>query len=266
MATLAVSPITNKQRIMGGQVVFKPKGTNKYLKFGSVPSFEFTPNIQEVESWSAEFGDRRLIGTWGVTKDGTITMTVESWTELLHQALFMSNKAYVTQSAVSSGTLVVEDVAPGDIIRLPGINPTVTAIDDGETEDAVTLTADVHYTVHKTGFIEILALPEAWEADDAVVKYSLPAITEADKLLDLGLMSTSGIRGELVVIGVVADGNPGEEVEQTYWEVELRPSGAVASINTEGLHSATLTGRVFAVSGKSAGKSYGQVRGLEKIA
>src|SRR5690606_35379477 len=135
MATLAVSPITNKQRIMGGQVVFKPKGTNKYIKFGSVPSFEFTPNIQEVESWSAEFGDRRLIGTWGVTKDGTISMTVESWTELLLQALFMSNKAYVTQSAVSSGTLVVEDVAPEDIIRLPGINPVVTGIDDGAGVD-----------------------------------------------------------------------------------------------------------------------------------
>lgn len=262
MATYAFQQITDKQRISGGQVAFKIKGSNKYVSLGSCPTVEFTPNLTEVESYSAEFGDRRLIGSWAVGKDGTINITCESWTEILHQALFMSEKKYLTQTAVTAGTMTLEDVAVGDIFRIEGLNPEITEITDDATG---VLVEDEHYTVHRTGFVEIIALPAGF-GENAIVEYTLPAITEAEKLLDLGIMATSGVRGELVIIGVVADGMPGQEVEQTYWDVELRPSGAVPSINTEALNQATLTGRVFATSGKGNGKSYGQMRTIPKAA
>jgi len=262
MATYAFQQITDAQRISGGQVAFKPKGSNKYVSLGSCPSVEFTPNITEVESYSAEFGDRRLIGSWAVGKDGTINLTVESWTEILYQALFMSEKKYIKQAAVTSATMTIEDVAVGDIFKIDGMNPIIVEITDGDTGSLV---EDEHYTVHRTGFVEVIALPEGF-GSDAIVEYELPEITEADKLLDLGIMAMSGVRGELVVVGVVADGMPGSETEQTYWDVELRPSGAVPSIDTENLNSATLTGRVFATSGKGAGKSYGQMRSIPKAA
>lgn len=260
MATYAFQQITDKQRISGGQVAFKPKGSKKYISLGACPSIEFTPNLTEIESFTPEFGDRRLIGSWAVGKDGTINITAESWTEILHQTLFMSEKKYLTQAA-STAEMVIEDIAVGDIFKLDGINPEVVSFDDG---DAVELVEDTHYTVHKTGFIEIVALPAGF-GPNGTVSYSLPPITVADGLLDLGIMSTSGVRGELVIVGVIADGNPGVEIEQTYWDVELRPSGAVPSVTTETLNSATITGRVFATSGKANGKSYGQMRALSKI-
>src|SRR5690606_32797840 len=187
MATYAFQQITDAQRISGGQVAFKPRGSNKYVSLGSCPSVEFTPNITEVESYSAEFGDRRLIGSWAVGKDGTINLTVESWTEILYQALFMSEKKYLTQTAVSNATLTIEDVSVGDIFKIDGMNPDIIEITDGETGSLV---EDTHYTVYRTGFVEIIALPEGF-GTDAIVEYELPAITEADKLLDLGIMATS---------------------------------------------------------------------------
>lgn len=262
MAQLAVQPITDKTRISGGQVVFRFKGTSKYVKLGPVAPLNFTPNITETEAWTPEFGDRRLIGTWAVTKDGSITMTCEAWTEWLHQALFMSNKTYLVQSA-SSGTLVFEDVKVGDVKRLPGINTTVTGADDGENEP-VDYIEDQHFTVHKSGMVEVIAIPEG-AGDNLEVLYSIPAITADDKIADFGVMSNSGVRGELVIIGVVADGNPGEEVELTFWEVEFRPSGAVSFINTEGVNQVELTGRVFAVPGKAPGQSYGVMRSYQSI-
>lgn len=262
MGTYAFQQITDKQRISGGQVAFKIKGTNKYVSLGSCPTVEFTPNLTEVESYSAEFGDRRLIGSWAVGKDGTINITCESWTEILYQALFMSEKKYLTQASVTAGTMTLEDVAVGDIFRIPGLNPTITEISD---DASGVLVEDQHYTVHRSGFSQVIAIPAGF-GEDAIVEYSLPEITEADKILDLGIMATSGVRGELVIIGVVADGMPGQEVEQTYWDVELRPSGAVPSINTESLNQATITGRVFATSGKGNGKSYGQMRTIPRAA
>lgn len=262
MAQLAVQPIVDKARIAGGQVLFRPKGSAKHVKLGSVVSGEFTPNITEVPVYNGESGARLLTGKYATMKEGSFVATIESFTEFTWQALFMSEKAYVVQSAATDVELPIEDIAVGDVVRIPGINPTDVAISDGEEVDPVVLVEDTHYTVHRTGFVEIIALPEGF-ATDGVLTYSLPAVTEADKLLDLGIMSTNGVRGELTVLSTVSDGNPGIETDATWWDVEFKPSGAVPFINTESQHQATITGSVFAVAGKGTTKAYGQFRGQE---
>lgn len=261
MATLAFQPITDKQRISGGQLAFKKHGTNKYINFGAVVSMEMTPNLAPIESYTSEFGDRRLIGEWTVTKDANINIVCESWTDLAFEALYMSEKKYITQAAETAKTVTIDDVAIGDAIRLNGIRPTVTAVTNGTTGTPVTLVENEHYTVHKSGIVQIIALPANF-GDEAIVKYSLPKVDVADGLLDMGIMSNNGIRGELLFIGVTGEGMPGQELEQIYWDVKLSPSGAIPSLNTEALNQFTLEGRVYASSGKGDGKAYGQVRSI----
>lgn len=260
MATYAFQQITDKQRLNGGQLVFKKNGTNKYVNLGALASMEFTPNLTEVESFTQEFGDRRLLKKYVTTKDGQISFVCESWTEIGYEILFMSNKKLLTQTAVTSGTVTIEAAAVGDAVKLPGFKPAVSGVSDGADIDLV---EDVHYTVHRTGFVQIIALPENFSGD-AIIEYSLPSITESAGLLDLGLMSTAGVRGELVFIGVTDESGDGEEMEQTYWDVELRPSGAVPAFNTEAINQFTVQGSVYATSGKADGKSYGQVRSIPK--
>lgn len=124
------------------------------------------------------------------TKDGQINFTCESWTETGYEILFMSKKRLLTQSAVSSGTLTIDAVAVGDAVKIPGFKPTVSAVSDGADNDLI---EDVHYTVHRTGFLQIISLPAGFTGD-AIVEYTLPAITESEGLLDLGLMATAGVR------------------------------------------------------------------------
>lgn len=260
MATLAFQPILDKQRLSGGQLVFRKKGTQKYVNLGALASMEFTPNLTEIESYTQEFGDRRLIKKYVTTKDGQISFTCESWTETGYEILFMSSKRMLTQTAVTAGTLTIEDVTVGDAVKIPGFKPTVSVVSDGADNDLI---ENVHYTVHRTGFLQIIALPAGFTGD-AIVEYTLPAITESEGLLDLGLMSTSGVRGELVFIGVTDESGDGEEMEQTYHDVELRPSGAVPAFGNEALNQFTVQGSVYATSGKGDGNSYGTVRSIPK--
>jgi len=257
MATMAFQPILSKQRVSGGQLVFRKKGTQKYVNLGALASMEFTPNLTEIESYTQEFGDRRLIKKYVTTKDGQISFTCESWTELGYEILFMANRRLLTQTAVTAGTLTIEDVAVGDAIKIPGFKPVVTGISDGADNDLI---EDVHYTVHRAGYVQIIALPAGFTGD-AIVEYTLPAITETEGLLDLDLMSTAGVRGELVFIGVTSESGDGEEFEQTYHDVELRPSGSVPSFGTEQLNQFTVQGSVYATSNKN---SYGTIRSIPK--
>ena len=255
----AVQPITTKGRIAGGQIIFQPEGSDREVNLGG-GSVEWTPNLTEVDTYTTEFGDRRLTGSYAVTKDGTIGVTLNQWTESVYQALFMSAKTYLTQEAVVSATLVKANVDVGNIFRVPGVGATVSAVTDGAESDPVSLAAGTHYTFHKgTGRLQIIALPEDF-GTDIEISYTLPAITAADKILDLGFMSSGGLRGRLSVVNVIGEGMPGIGSEAVFNSVEFRPNGAVPFINNEGENQATLNGRMFAVANVGAAKAYGHFR------
>lgn len=254
MANLPIRPITTKQRIMGCVVLFKPEGTNKYIKIGACESVEITPNITRVPSYTPEFGDRRMIGNFTTEKTGEVTINgISMWTEFLYQTLFMGKKTYFTQAASTGNAFTIEDVAVGDVVRLPGIRATNVEFADDFVED-------VHYTLHaKTNTLEIIGLPLG-VADDAALTYDLPEVTEAEKLLNVQVMSESGTRGELNVIGVIR-GGPGKEVETVLPDVEFMPSGAISMGDTSGLNLGALTGSMY-----STGElGYGYTRALEAL-
>lgn len=262
MATTPVVPITNKQKLLGGQVVFKPEGRAKYVKLGVIPSFEFTPTLTEVESRSAESGSNDLIGTFVTNKDGSIMMTVESWTADLYSLLFMDEVKYLSQTA-STDIAILDDPAAGDVIRIPGINAEISSVTDGDEVAPVTLVVEEHYRFHsESGFFEVIALPAGMTGTQLEIEYELPEVTEADKIIDLSIMAKTGTVGELTVIGVAAEDRYGDEVEQTYYRVEIRPSGSIPSINAEALHQAQLTARVYSVPGRG----YGHMRSLRAFA
>lgn len=277
MAQLPIRPITTKQRIMGAQVLVKPHGTERRIKIGAVGTVDITPNIVQVPSYTPEFGDRRLIGNFTTEKTGEINLTdCSMWTELTYEALFMGTKKYRTQSAAAAQTMTLTDIEVGYVTRVPGIRATAVSLSTtlpavgGDPAVVVTYVEDEHFTHHpKTGFVEIVQLPDEvveWillsedNKPSATLTYSLPAVTAKDKLLDIAIMETSGLRAQLEIIGVISSG-PGKEVEAILPDVEFIPGGAIPMVNTEGLNTWSLKGSMYSTS--SLG--YGFLRGLEAI-
>lgn len=258
MATYPIRQLTKLQRLMGGVALFRPAGTQKWIKIGPVESAEFTPSVTTVDIYTNEFGDRRLLRKIPTTKEGTVVLNgIGAWTEWLYQALFMSSKKYKTQAAAANQSLIVEDVSAGDVVSLPGIKGTISEITDGATGIFV---ENTHYIFHPaTNLIEFLAKPAGATAD-AIIEYDLPAVTEADGLMDLAIMETSGTRGEFRYIGITVDGN-GDPVDMYLPDVEFLPNGAVAAGDTANANVGSLTGSVYA----TADKGYGSVTGLQKI-
>ncbi len=260
MATYPIRQLTKMQRLMGGVALFRPAGSIKWIKIGPCESVEFTPNVTTVDIYTNEFGDRRLLRKIPTTKEGSVVLNgIGAWTEWLYQALFMASKKYKTQAIAADQELLVEAVLVGDVVSLPGIKGTITAITDGESAP-VSYVENTHYIFHPaTGMIEFIAKP-AGAGEDAIVEYDLPAVTEADGLLDLAIMETSGTRGEFRYIGITTDGN-GDEVDMYLPDVEFLPNGAVAAGDTANANVGSLTGSVYS----TADKGYGAVTGLQKI-
>jgi hypothetical protein len=261
MATYPIKQLTSMQRLMGGIALFRPAGQQKWIKIGPVDGVEFTPNITTQPVYTNEFGDRRLLRNITTTKEGSVVLNgIQMWTEWLYSALFLSKKKYKTQAAVASATMIVENVAAGDVVTLPGIKGSITSITDGAAEDPVVYAENVDYIFHPaTGVLEFLKVP-AGSAEDVEVEYSLPAVTETDGLLDLSIMETSGTRGEFRYIGITADGM-GDPVDLYLADVEFLPNGAVAAGDTENPNVGSLTGSVYTTSVSG----YGTVTGLKKI-
>lgn len=254
MANLPIRPITTKQRLMGCVVIFRPHDSKKFIKVGPCESVEITPNITQVPSYTNEMGDRRLIGNFTTEKTGTVALNgLSMWTEFLYQALFLSKKVYYTQPAATALEYTVEDIAVGDVICLPGIRATNIEFTAAFVENE----HFIHYPKNNT--IEIILLPDGVTGDETLT-YDQPAVTETEKLLNLAVMSESGTRGELRIIGVIR-GGPGKEVEVILPDVEFIPSGAISTGDTANLNTAALTGSMYSTDESG----YGFLRGLEAI-
>ncbi|MGX9991611.1 hypothetical protein ACS4RR_021010 [Rhizobium sp. Z1P35] len=260
MATSPIKQLTTGQRIMGGIVVFKPAGSDKFVKFGPVGDVTFTPTLTEIDSRSDESGTSQLIGSWVTQSDAVLNIAnIQMWTDILYDAQFLTEKFYLTQAAVPATTLTVEDVAVGDVIIVPGIKPTITSITDGAAEDPVTYTEDAtgfgngdYIYQQARGIVEFIKIP-AGAGADAVVTYAQAAITEADKIVRRQIMSTAGVRGEVRILGVVDGGLPGAPVDYIFPDVQLRPNGDTTLKGVDAQNIGSLTGKVFNTGGVGYG-------------
>ncbi len=260
MAHLPVIPLTTGQRLMGGTVIFKIHGTNKWLKIGPVGAANYTPTLTEVESRSDETGRSKLIGTWITATDAVLQIAdVQMWTPMVYDAMFLAKRTYRTQAAVASATMIVEDVAVGDVVEIPGIKPNIVSVTDGAASDPVEYAEDEtgyeggHYIYQKSrSLLEFTKIPAGADSD-AEITYSLPAITEADKVVSLEIMKTNGVRGECRILGAVAEGMPGQAQDYIFPDVEFRPSGDVTLKGVDALNVASLTAKVYDLSGAGYG-------------
>jgi len=262
MATSPIKQLTTGQRLMGGIAIFKPAGQSKIIKLGPVGAVTLTPTLTEVESRSDESGRSQLIGSWVTQQDAQLQIAdIQMWTDTLYDAMFLASRTYRTQAAVASATMLVEAVAVGDVVDVPGIKPTIISITDGEVapvsyDEDDTGYGDGHYIFQSArSLVEFIKIP-AGAGADAEITYSLPAITEADKIVSREIMSTNGIRGELRVLGAVAEGMPGDPVDYIFPDVEFRPDGAITLKGTDDLNRGSLTGKVYNLGGLG----YGYVR------
>ncbi|NKL63296.1 hypothetical protein [Rhizobium leguminosarum] len=262
MATaLPIVPLVSKQRLMGAISLFRPEGSQRWLKIGPTDTAEFTPAIETVDSSSAETGLKKLIRKYTTGTTATLNLTgVQMWTEFLYSVLYLSQKKYLTQEAVVSATLELDDVTDGFVFDLPARKPAITSITNGDEENPKSLAVGTDFIFSsETRFGELKKLPADF-GNKAVITYSAPAITETEALLDLDIMSISGIRGEYQCIGMTADGN-GDPVSMYLPSVEFRPNGASSVGDAANLNTGTIQADVY----QDSNGSYGRLEGRRKI-
>lgn len=252
MSKLAVTPLSLKyHRMMGVTAFWEIPGDIKLRRIGPVGSVTLALSPTEVEARSSEGGGNDLIATYITARDATVTFTdCQMWTPWMYAAVYMSEIKYATQTALTSGVLEIPTPEAGDVILVPGIRPSVTSVSDGAESDPVTYASGDDYTFDQpTALLEILKVPEDAALSIAKVTYSLPAITEEDGILDMSIMSTSGMRGKLHLKGRI-DGGPGTEVTVVVPDVEFRPNGDIALGDTQALNVSTIVGKVYNTSPK----------------
>jgi len=262
MATsLPIVPLVAKQRLMGAISLFRPEGSQRWLKIGPTDTAEFNPSPETVDSKSAETGLNKLVRKFTTGATATLNLSgVQMWTEFLYQVLYLSQKKYITQAAVTSATIELTDVVDGFVFDIPVRNATITSITNGDEVAPVELVNQIDYIFSpETRFGEIKKLPAGF-GTTATITYSAPAITEAQGLLDLDIMSVGGIRGEYMCIGMIAAGN-GDPISMYLPSVEFRPNGASAIGDAANLNTGTIQADVY----QDATGSYGRLEARRKI-
>jgi hypothetical protein len=245
------------------QVLFRRHGTEKWINLGDVEAFSYTPELTEIERYGKDSDTRVLRRSDVIQKDANGSMTLVQMSDVVRGMMFMSDPdSYAAQAEVTAGTYTITNVEPGGIYRLPAFDVTVTAITDGNETEPVNYVEGTHYKVdRRTGFIEILAIPEGASGTDAEVTYDAPEVTATEKRQELGLMQNNGVRGSLFVRGQGAVG-PNDEVE--LWDCEIRPSGDVQLQGEDDYQQIELSFRVYADGTKPAGFEYGRIRSIPK--
>lgn len=259
MATaLPIVPLVSKQRLMGVISLFRPEGSQRWLKIGPCDTVEFTPAPETVDSTSAETGLKKLLRKITTGATATVNLTgVQMWTEFLYSVSYLAQKRYLTQAAVVSATLVLEDISDNFVFSLPVRNATIISITNAD-EDELVVGSDFIFSA-ETRFGEIKKVPAGF-GETATITYSAPAITENEALLDLDIMSVGGIRGEFMAIGMAVDGN-GDPVSMHLPSVEFRPNGASALGDAANLNTGTIQADVY----QDSTGSYGRLEGRRKI-
>jgi len=270
MATSPIKVLTTGQRMQGGQLIFKEHGKKKWNKIGPVGAVTFTPTLTEVTSRSDETGQSQLIGSWVTQSDAVLNIAdIQMRTETLEEALMLATTKYRTQTAVASAVLTVEDVEVGDVIDIPGMFATIISVEDTASgsphvyhEDATGFGSNHYIFQSERNVLEFIAKPTG-AAADADITYSLPAVTEADGIIERTMLTTSGKRGELRVLGSVgANGAlPGVAEDYIFLDVELRGDGAVTLKGVDNLNTGTLTAKVY----NTGGAGYGFSRPVQSL-
>lgn len=234
------------------------------IKVGPTGAITITPAFTEVESRTDESGVSELLKKFVTQFDATIDIAdIQMWTAWLYDALFLADRTYRTQTLAAAKTFEIEAVAVGDVVRVPGIRPTVTSVSgsipgvgeepdtpvafvelmDGQDEDG-----SKHFTYHpKTGLLEIIALPDGY-AGDVTVTYSQPAITEADKLVAWELYKNNGWQGKVFIYGATQESN-GDVVDAEIDFVTLRPNAGVGMKDVANPNVGALSGDIRKVDG-----------------
>ncbi|WP_428427322.1 hypothetical protein [Pararhizobium sp.] len=249
MATLPIRPLVAMHRLMGGIGLVRRPGTKKWTKTGPIDAVEFTPNITKVDIFSAETGKRRLIKKIATEDTAQVVLTgMQAWTEETYELLYLAAKRYLTQAALTNQTLIWPDVQIGDVFELPGRDATIDMVTGG-SDGTVELVEDVHFIFSpSTRHGEIIALPTGVTAGTEIeFSYDLPAVTEADKILDLQIMEKSGTTLEFKYIGMSADGN-GTPLTLYLPSVEFAPNGAISNGDASAANAGSLTGDVYSTS------------------
>jgi hypothetical protein len=244
------------------QVLFRKQGTEKWINLGDVEAFSLTMETEFIERYGKDSGSRVLRRSDLIQKSCNGTMTLMQMTPAVRGMLFMSDPdSYAVQEAVTDAVVSITGVEAGGIYSLPHFDVSITSITDGAEVDPVSYAEGVHFKVdRRTGFIEILAIPEGAAGADIEVTYDAAAVGADDKRQELGLLSATSVRGTLFARG---QGDIGPNDEVTLWDVEITPNGDVQIQGGDEYQQVELSLRVQA-DGTHPGFEYGRIREIPK--
>lgn len=247
-----------------GQLLIESEDGSRLHVLAEIENLTSTPTNNEVDIFSKSWPTTKLATTILTSTSLALKITATSLnkTTLTLLAGAASTENTMLQTAVPSSTVAFSDVAVGDIFDLGAAKVTVTSITDGEVAP-VEYVAGTHYRLDApTGKVEIIALPVG-AGEDISVTFTAAAITEADGLLELGILSGSGIRRKLIYRELGAIGPFSMEV--VWWDVQLRADGDWAMVGEDNaIGQITLAGKVFSTVGHPAGQEYGRIRTIAK--
>lgn len=246
-----------------GQILFQVAGTDREVVLGEGEDFSATPELTESEYRSKSFPRSKMIKKTVFADSVTLEMTLKSLNRRTLAALFMADvDSVLVQAAVPSTTKKFAKPLVGDIFEVGAFDAVFGAVTDGAASSPKQFVLGTHYTTDPaTGRLEVIALPNGGAADIAIT-FTAPAISAADGRQAFGILESRGLRGKLTFRELGAEG-PFNWVAE-YWDVELRPSGAIPHLGGDEYANVELNGTVYARGGKPAGQEYGRVVVLPK--
>ncbi len=260
-----LAPNSNNLYLGAGSVYFDRfiSGSSTGLRhMGNVDTFEINNTVETKEKKNAMDGSKATYAEVITGSAAELSMVLTEYTkENLALAILGADAAF-TQSAEE--TVADRSVGPAaaqvkyDIwYDLGALNPTVTAVKQGET----TLNASAYEINAEAGMIRMLSsyTGENKGTEGVAITWSgsVPAIAgSAGKAVMYGL-AAGGIKGRVRYISA-SNQVQGPRMIVDVWICGLNPDGALGLI-TEDFGSFTLKGKVYADTTKPAGQQYYRV-------
>lgn len=246
-----------------GQVLFRPTGSDREVVLGEAEEFSATPELTESEYRSKSYPKSLMVKKSVFATALNVSLNLKSLNRTTLAALFMADvDTVLVQAAIPSTTRKFSKPLVGDIFDVGAFDVNFTAVTDGADGSPKPFVLGTHYTADAaTGRLEVIALPEGAAAGIAIT-FTAPAIAEAAGRQAFGILESQGLRGQITYRELGAEG-PFNWIAE-YWDVELRPSGAIPHLGGDEFASIELAGTAYARGGKPAGQEYGRVVTLQK--
>ena len=242
------------------EALFVREGTTEPVQIGDMDAATVAWEAEYIERQAKNSGEKRTARKDRVGLKGTLKITALQFHDLVRAIQMQGEVEAFEQTAEADLEETFQDAAGvGRFVRVAHPFVTPKAVTDGSGTVAYVVGEHIVFDT-QTGLVQIRKMPDG--ADGAVkVAYDRAAVAADAGYKVIGLGSLDGIYGEVQFRGV---NRVGRQWEARLWKVKMNPDGDTNLLGGDEFDTVSLTGEVFAASGKPAGQEYGYMRLLDE--